>query len=121
MASYMSQWRSRRAEMTRLRFDFSTLHAEMGKNGPESRLGKERQTPGLPLHPSKERSMRTQPPPQISASEPSGKPAQSPGDGPPSGPDAPAAKPAREGALFHLLIERGWDAELAERPVDRVT
>ena len=65
--------------------------------------------------------MPTHPPLQPSAPESSRKPAQSPADAHLSGPGAPAAKPAREGTLFHLLVERGWDPELAERPVDRVT
>ena len=48
--------------------------------------------------------------PQPSAPESSGKPAEPPGGAPPSDPDAVAAKPAREGTLFHLLIDRGWEA-----------
>ena len=38
--------------------------------------------------------MPTQPPPQPSA-------------------PAPSEKPAREGTLFHLLVERGWDEAVA--------
>ena len=64
--------------------------------------------------------MATHPVPQP-APESSGKPAQPSANAPPSGPDAAAAKPAPEGTLFHLLVERGWDPVLAERPVDRVT
>ena len=64
--------------------------------------------------------MPTQPPLQASASEPSGKSAQAPADAPPSGPGATAAKPARESTLFHLLVERGWDAALAYTADQRV-
>ena len=65
--------------------------------------------------------MPAHPLPEPSAPESSGKSAEPPGDAPPSDPDAVAAKPAREGTLFHLLVDRGWEAGLAERPVDRVT
>ena len=64
--------------------------------------------------------MPTQPPLQASASEPSRKPAQPSVDAPPSGPGAPAAKPARESTLFHLLVERGWSAELAYTADQRI-
>ena len=56
--------------------------------------------------------MPTQSPPQPSAPEPSAKPAPPSADAPPSDPGA-AAKPAREGTLFHLLVQSGWEAELA--------
>ena len=65
--------------------------------------------------------MPTQRQPQPSVPESSKKPNQPSADAPPSVPDTAAAKPPREGTLFHLLVERGWDAELAERPVERVT
>ena len=58
--------------------------------------------------------------PQPSAPELSGKPAEPPGDAPPSDPDAVAAKPAREGTLFHLLIDRGWEAGLAYTADQRI-
>ena len=64
--------------------------------------------------------MPTHPPLQPSAPESSRKPAQSPADAHLSGPGAPAAKPAREGTLFHLLVERGWDPELAYTADQRV-
>ena len=63
--------------------------------------------------------MPTQPPPQPSAAELSAKPAQPSVDASPSGPDA-AAKPVQEGALFHLLVERGWDAALAYTADQRI-
>ena len=63
--------------------------------------------------------MPTQPPPQPSAPELSAQPAQPSADAPPSGPDA-AAKPAREETLFHLLVERGWDARLAYTADQRI-
>ncbi len=47
---------------------------------------------------------------QPSTPESSGKPTETPRDAPPPGPDAAAAKLAREGTLFHLLVERGWEA-----------
>ena len=45
--------------------------------------------------------MPTQPPPQPSA-------------------PAPSEKPAREGTLFHLLVERGWDAAVAHTADQRI-
>ena len=63
--------------------------------------------------------MRTHPPPQPSAPESSAKPAQPSADATPSGPDA-TTKPAREGTLFHLLVERGWDAEPAYTANQRI-
>ena len=45
--------------------------------------------------------MPTQPPPQPSA-------------------PAPSEKPAREGTLFHLLVERGWDAAVAYTADQRI-
>ena len=63
--------------------------------------------------------MPTQSPPQPSAPESSRKPAQPSADAPPSGPDA-AAKPVPEGTLFHLLVERGWDAALAYTADQRI-
>ena len=56
--------------------------------------------------------MPTQPPPQPSASELPAKPAQPSADAPPSVPDT-ATKTVRDGTLFHLLVQSGWDAELA--------
>ena len=47
---------------------------------------------------------------QPSTPESSGKPTETPRDAPPPAPDAEAAKLAREGTLFHLLVERGWEA-----------
>ncbi len=64
--------------------------------------------------------MPTQPQPQPSVSEPSRKPDQPSAGAPPSDPGAVAAKPAREGTLFHLLVERGWDAELAYTADQRI-
>ena len=63
--------------------------------------------------------MRTHTPPPASVPEPSEKPAQPPADAPPSGLGA-APKPARDGTLFHLLMERGWDPELAYTGVQRM-
>ena len=63
--------------------------------------------------------MPTQSPPQPSAPEPSAKPAQPSADAPPSDPGA-AAKPARDGTLFHLLVEHGWDAGLAYTADQRI-
>ena len=63
--------------------------------------------------------MATHPVPQPSP-ESSGKPAQPSANAPPSGPDAAAAKPAREGTLFHLLVERGWDPVLAYTADQRI-
>ena len=63
--------------------------------------------------------MPTQSPPQPSAPESSGKLAQPSADAPPSDPGA-AAKPARDGTLFHLLVERGWDAALAYTANQRI-
>ena len=57
--------------------------------------------------------MPAQPQPQASAPESSGNPAQPSGGAPPTGPGAAAAKTVREVTLFHLLVERGWDAEQA--------
>ena len=45
--------------------------------------------------------MPTQPPPQPSA-------------------PAPSEKPAREGTLFHQLVERGWDAAVAYTADQRI-
>ena len=64
--------------------------------------------------------MPTHPPPHPSAPESSGKPAQPLADAPPSGPGAAPAKPAREDTLFHLLVERGWDAALAYTADQRI-
>ena len=64
--------------------------------------------------------MPTQSPPQPSAPESSAKPAQPSTEAPRSGPDAAAAKPAPEGTLFHLLVERGWDARLAYNADQRI-
>ena len=63
--------------------------------------------------------MPTQSPPQPSAPESSAKPAQTAADAPPSDPGA-AAKPARDGPLFHLLVEHGWDAGLAYTADQRI-
>ena len=63
--------------------------------------------------------MPTLPAPQPSAPESSGQPAQPPPEPPPSGLDA-AAKPARESTIFHLLVERGWDARLAYTADQRI-
>ena len=63
--------------------------------------------------------MPTQPVPQASASESSGNPAQSSRGAPPSDPGA-AAKTARGVTLFHVLVEQGWDAELAYTADQRV-
>ena len=54
--------------------------------------------------------MPAHPLPQPATPESSGKPAEPPGDALPSAPDAAAARPAGEGTLFHLLVERGWEA-----------
>ena len=64
--------------------------------------------------------MPTHPPPQPSAPESSGRPAQLSADAPPSSPGPAAAKQAREGALFHLLVERGWDAAAAYTADQRI-
>ena len=64
--------------------------------------------------------MPTQSPPPPSAPESSAKPAQPLGDAPRSGPDAAAPKPAPEGTLFHLLVERAWDAALAYTANQRI-
>ena len=64
--------------------------------------------------------MPTQSPPQPSTPESYAKPVQPSADAPPSGPDAIAAKPARDGTLFHLLVERGWDAGLAYTANQRI-
>ena len=64
--------------------------------------------------------MATPPLPQPSAPESSRKPAQPVADAQPPFPDAAAAKPAREGTLFHLLVERGWDPELAYTADQRI-
>ncbi len=64
--------------------------------------------------------MSAQPSPQPSVTEPPGKPAQPPADATPSGPGAVAAKPARAATLFHLLLERGWDAEPAYTANQRI-
>ena len=64
--------------------------------------------------------MPAHPLPQPSAPESSGKPAEPSAGAPPSGPHAAAAKPGREGTLFHLLVQRGWDAELAYTANQRV-
>ncbi len=63
--------------------------------------------------------MPTQPVPQASAPESSGNPAQSSRGAPPSDPGA-AAKTARGVTLFHVLVEQGWDAELAYTADQRV-
>ena len=57
--------------------------------------------------------MPTQSPPQPSAPESSAKPAQ-------TAADAAAQEPAREGTLFHLLVESGWDAALAYTADQRI-
>ena len=62
--------------------------------------------------------MPTKPPPQVSIPEPSAKPTQRSAEASPSGPDAP--KPAWEGTLFHLLVERGWGPELAYTANQRI-
>ncbi len=62
--------------------------------------------------------MPTQPPPQVSIPEPSAKPTQRSAEAFPSSPDAP--KPAWEGTLFHLLVERGWGPELAYTANQRI-
>ena len=59
-------------------------------------------------------------PRQPSAPESPAKPTEPPGDAPPSSTDAIAAKPTREGTLFHLLIERGWEAGLAYTADQRI-
>ena len=64
--------------------------------------------------------MPTQPQPQASAPESSGNPAQPSGGAQPTGPGAAAAKKSREVTLFHLLVERGWDAEQAYTADQRV-
>ena len=64
--------------------------------------------------------MPTQPQPQASARESSGNPAQPSRGAPPSGPGAAAAKTAREVTLFHVLVEQGWDAELAYTADQRI-
>ena len=64
--------------------------------------------------------MPAQPSPQPSGPEPSRKSAQPSADAPPSGPGASATERAREGTLFHLLVERGWDAELAYTADQRI-
>ena len=64
--------------------------------------------------------MPAQTPPQPSAPEPSAIPAQTSADAPPPGPGAADAKPTREGTLFHLLVERGWDAKLAYTADQRI-
>ena len=48
------------------------------------------------------------------------KPAETPAGAPPSGPDAATANQAREGTLFHLLMERGWEAGLAYSADQRI-
>ena len=64
--------------------------------------------------------MPAHPPPQPSARESPGKPTETPAGAPPSGPDAAAAKPTRAGTLFHLLVQRGWDPELAYTADQRI-
>ena len=64
--------------------------------------------------------MATPPLPQPSAPESSRKPARPVADAQPPFPDAAAAKPAREGTVFHLLVERGWDPELAYTADQRI-
>ena len=63
--------------------------------------------------------MATHPMPQPSP-ESFGKPAQPSANAPPPGPDAAATKPAREGTLFHLLVERGWNPALAYTADQRI-
>ena len=60
------------------------------------------------------------PTPQPSAPEPPGKPAQLPVDSPPPGPDAAPPKPAREGAMFHALLEGGCDPVVAYTAEKRI-
>ena len=64
--------------------------------------------------------MPAHPPPQPSAPESPGKPTETPAGAPPSGLGAAAAKPAREGTLFHLRMERGWEPELAYTADQRI-
>ena len=63
--------------------------------------------------------MPTHTQPQASAPESSAKPAQPSEEASRSGPDA-TAKPAREGTLFHLLLDRGWGPELAYTANQRI-
>ena len=63
--------------------------------------------------------MPTQPSPQPSVTEPS-RPARPTVDGPPSAPVAATARADREGTLFHLLVKRGWEAELAYTAEQRI-
>ena len=60
--------------------------------------------------------MPTQPEPQASAPESSGQLAQPSADAPPSAP----GNTAREVTLFHLLVERGWDAAAAYTADQRI-
>ena len=50
----------------------------------------------------------------------SGKPAQPSADAPPSALGAAPGNAARKVTLFHVLVERGWDAELAYTADQRV-
>ena len=63
--------------------------------------------------------MPTHTQPQASAPESSAKPAQPSEEASRSGPDT-TAKPAREGTLFHLLLDRGWGPELAYTANQRI-
>ena len=64
--------------------------------------------------------MPTQPPPQPTVSESPAKPAQPSAAAPQSGPDAATAKTAREVTLFHVLVERGWEARQAYTADQRI-
>ena len=64
--------------------------------------------------------MPTQPPPQPSVSESSARPAHPPAHGPLSGRDAAAGRPTRGDTLFHLLVERGWEAGRAYTADQRI-
>ena len=64
----------------------------------------------MPAHPS----------PPMPAPESSGKPGHLGADAPPPGSDAAASKPAGGATLFHLLVERGWNPELAYTADQRV-
>ena len=65
----------------------------------------------MPAHPS----------PPLPAPESSGKPAHPSADTPPPGSEADTPKPAGDATLFHLLlVERGWDPELAYTADQRI-
>lgn len=64
--------------------------------------------------------MATHSPPQPSVSASPAKPAPPSGAARHSGLGAATAKPVREGTLYHLLVERGWDAELAYTADQRI-